>query len=258
VLPARPTLRTLREDLKIPVPPVSEPLNEIGHPLLAKAREQFADENAAHERIRAIDDQVLFKVKARRWRGAVWIEELLPWVVAAGRREDGSQDDFYQALENQAVRARADYNRAHSPALPGSTYVAGFLPGQDDRQRYRLEAGARFRAALVAIVRNLTAGSLRDGREHAADFDGFRIGLLVRADDGHETYAAVRITGSVPGDLIAVILRNVPGCDPKSWWPETALPARPLMPAEQAWSTLMDSKAAAELLEQMDAPHGTM
>jgi hypothetical protein len=85
VLPARPTLRTLREDLKIPVPPVSEPLNEIGHPLLAKAREQFADENAPHERIRAIDDQVLFKVKARRWRGAVWIEELLPWVVAAGR-----------------------------------------------------------------------------------------------------------------------------------------------------------------------------
>lgn len=252
MLAARPTLRVLREDLNVPVPPVFEPLDEIEHPLLAKAREQFADENAAHERIRAIDDQVLFKVKVRRWRGAVWIEDLLPWVVAAGSREGGSQDDFYQVLETQAVRARADYNRTHSPSLSGRTYVAGLLPDQDDRKRYQLEAGARFRTALVAAVRELTVGSLRDGHEHAADFEGFRLGLLVRADDGHETYVAVRITGSVPSDLVAVILRNVPGCDPLSWWPEASLPLRHLMPAEQAWSTLMDTKAAAELLEQMD------
>jgi hypothetical protein len=252
VLPARPTLRSLREDLKISVPSVLEPLDELEHSLLAKAREQFADENAVHERIRAIDDQVLFKVKVQRWRGAVWIEEQLPWVVAAGWREDGSQDDFYKALENQAVRARADYNRIHTPALPGSTYVAELLPRQEDRQRYQLEAGARFRNALVATVRELTAGSLRDGHEHAADYQGFRLGLLVRADEGHATYVAVRITGSVPDGLTAVILRNVPGCDPQSWWPEASLPARHLMPAEQAWSTLMEPRAAAELLEQMD------
>jgi hypothetical protein len=251
VLPARPTLRALREDLKVPVPPVFEPLDELDHPLLAKAREQFADENAAHERIRAIDDQVLFKVKVQRWRGAVWTEEQLPWVVAAGCREDGSQDDFYKALESQAVRARAEYNRTHTPALSGSTYIAELLPGQDDRQRYRLEAGARFRTALVATVRELTAGSLRDGHEHAADYQGFRLGLLVRADEGHATYVAVRITGPIPDDLTAVILRNVPGCDPKSWWPEASLPARHLLPAEQAWSTLMDPQAAAGLLEQL-------
>lgn len=253
MLLARPTLRALRDDLKISVPSVFEQLDELEHPLLAKAREQFHDEYASHERIRAIDDQVLFKVKVQRWRGAVWTEEQLPWVVAAGYREDGSQDDFYKALENQATRARADYNRTHTPALPGDTYVGDLLPAEEDRQRYRLEAAARFRTELVAKIRELTAGSLGDGHEHAADFQSFRLGLLVRADEGHETYVAVRITGSVSEDLTAVILRSVPGCDPQSWWPEASLPIRHLLPAEQAWSTLMDPKAAAGLLEQMDS-----
>jgi hypothetical protein len=195
---------------------------------------------------------VLFKIKLQRWRGAVWIEDQMPWVVAAGTREDGSPDDFYKTLENQAARARAEYNRTHTSKVPGRTYVAELLPDQDDRLRHQLEDAARFRADLIATVRALTVGALRDGHEHAADYPNFRLGLLVRADEGHETYAAVRITGSVPDDLIAVILRNVPGCDPQSWWPEASLPARHLMPAEQAWSTLMDPKAAATLLEQMD------
>lgn len=252
MLPARPTLRVLREDLKATIPSVHEPLDQIEHPLLAKAREQFADDNASHERIRAIDDQVLFKVKVQRWRGAVWIDGQLPWVVAVGSREDGSPDDFYRTVENQATRARADYNRTHVPALSSSTYVADLLPDGDDQVRYRLEAVARFRTDLIATVCELTAGSLRDGHEHAADYPSFRLGLLVRADEGHATYVAVRITGSVPIELTAVILRNVPGCDPQSWWPEASLPARHLMPAEQAWSTLMDPTAAAELLDRME------
>jgi hypothetical protein len=39
--------------------------------VLAKAAERFANEESPHERIAAIDDQVLFKVKVQRWRGAV-------------------------------------------------------------------------------------------------------------------------------------------------------------------------------------------
>jgi hypothetical protein len=68
----RPTLRCLREDLDIPVGPVDRPLDEIDHPLIAKAQEQFADPRTPHERIAAVDDQVLFKVKVGRWRGAIW------------------------------------------------------------------------------------------------------------------------------------------------------------------------------------------
>lgn len=248
--PARPTLRTLREDLKLPLPSARKPLDELVHPLLAKAREHFGDDETSHERIRAIDDEILFKVKVQRWRGAVWTDTDLPWVIAAGQREDGSPDDFYSALETNANAARARYNADNRQPLAGKTYVGHLLPDQDDRDRYQLEAGTRLVRRLASAIRELTRGSLHDGHEHAVDLATFRLGILVRADDGHETYAAVRITGSVPDDLTAVVLRHVPGCEPADWYPEYALPSRSLLPAEQAWSTLMDPKAAAELLNE--------
>ena len=71
---ARPTLRCLREDLALAVPRADTPLEEISHPLLAKATERFADDQTPHERIAAIDDEVLFRVKAQRWRGAIWVD----------------------------------------------------------------------------------------------------------------------------------------------------------------------------------------
>jgi hypothetical protein len=55
-VPVRPTLRCLREDLRLSVPPASTRLDQIDHPLLNKASEQFADPDTPHERIRAIDD----------------------------------------------------------------------------------------------------------------------------------------------------------------------------------------------------------
>lgn len=245
---ARPTLRCLTEDLRLPIPPAEEPLDEIDHPLLAKVREQFANRHTAHERIRAIDDEVVFKVKVQRWRGAVWCEDDQPWLIAAGTRAEGSPDDFYAALESQAKAARTRYNSTHTAVLTTRTHIGDLLPNEDDRERYVLEAGTRLVRRLVATVRDLTRGSLRDGHEHAADFPTFRVGIVVRADDGHATYAAVRITGSVPPDLTAVLLRWVPGCDPTTWYPEYALPERDLLPAEQAWSTVMDPQAAAKLL----------
>jgi hypothetical protein len=81
----RPTLRCLREDLQQAIPRADTPLNEIGHPLLAKAGEQFADDGTPHERIAAIDDRILFKVKIQRWRGAIWIDGEggpYPWLPA--------------------------------------------------------------------------------------------------------------------------------------------------------------------------------
>ncbi|WP_409475122.1 hypothetical protein [Streptomyces sp. HC307] len=238
--PARPTLRTLREDLKLPLPTARQPLDEIDHPILAKARDQFAEDETGHERIRSIDTEVLFKVKVQRWRGAVWTEQDLPWLVAAGQREDGSGDDFYAALEADAKAARARYNSEHSRPLPGKTYVGHLLPTQDDYDRYQLEAGTRLVRRLASVIKDLTRGSLHDGHEHAADFPTFRLGILVRADDGHETYAAVRITGSVPDDLAAVILRHVPGCDPKHGSPSTPCPAArsspPNRPGPPSWT----------------------
>ncbi|MDK1474455.1 hypothetical protein QNO07_13670 [Streptomyces sp. 549] len=106
----------------------------------------------------------------------------------------------------------------------------------------------RLRTALL----DLAHATLRDGREHTREFDTFDLGLQVRADDGHETYLAVRITGSgsVPSNLTVLILRNVPGCEAEGWYPEYALPERDLLPAEQAWSNLMDPRAAAQVLDE--------
>ncbi|WP_433246466.1 hypothetical protein ACQPYK_45295 [Streptosporangium sp. CA-135522] len=242
----RPTLRVLRDDLELPIPSAQVPLETISHPLLDKASEQFADPGTPHERIRAIDDVVLFKVKVRRWRGAVWADEpdaeVRTWLVAAGIREDGSGDDFYTALESSAKAARARYNAERDQPLTTGTYSGHLLPNRDDHDRYRLEAATRFVLRLNSTVRDLARGSLRDGHEHAIDFPGFRLGIQIRADDGNETYAAIRITGSVPANLTAMILSRVPGCGVDGWFPEYALPERHLLPAEQAWSNIMDPK----------------
>lgn len=246
--PARPTVRCLREDLQLAIPPVDEPLDELDHPLLTKTNEQFADSRTSRERIRAVDDNVLFKVKANRWRGAVWLDDL-PWLVAAGERESGSPDDFYAALAAQVTAARRSYNAEHSGTLTTKAYSDRLLPNADDRERYRLEAGARFMRQLSATVHDLLRASLRDGREYAADLGTFELGFQVRADQGHETYVAVRITGSVPANLVMLIFDYVPGCDRGGWFPEDALPDRPLRSGEQAWSNIMDPTAAAKLLD---------
>jgi hypothetical protein len=248
---ARPTLRCLTDDLRVAIPPVEQPLDEIDHPLLAKARDQFADPTSPHERIRAIEDEVVFKVKIQRWRGAVWRDgQDLAWVIAAGTREDGSPDDFYAALTKQAQAARSNYNSGHSKPLTADTYVGVLLPGTDDVKRYRLEAGTRMLRLLTQMVRELTVATLCDGHEHSAELGTFVLGIQVRADNGYATYVAVRITGSAPDNIVQLILARVPGCDPQTWAFEIELPDRMLIGNEQVWSTLMDPKAAAILLEK--------
>jgi hypothetical protein len=108
---ARPTLRCLREDLALAVPSADTPLAEVNHPLLARATERFADDQTPHERMAAIDDEVLFKVKAQRWRGAVWIDAGIPWLVAAGLREEGSPDDFYASLAARGQSGKSALQR---------------------------------------------------------------------------------------------------------------------------------------------------
>lgn len=250
----RPTLRCLREDLKVSVGPVDRPLDELDHPLLVKAQQRFADPGTPHERIAAVDDQVLFKVKVQRWRGAVWsagpAAEVPLWLVAAGRREDGSATDFYAALAATANTARTRYNATHTPALTTNAHTAHLLPDDSDHARYRAEAAVRLERLLAETVHDLARASLLDGHEHQSTIGGARLGIQVRANEGHETYVAVRITGSVPEALAVTVLDLVPGCVLDGWFPEYSLPERALEAAEQAWSNLMDPTAAAELLDE--------
>jgi hypothetical protein len=247
---ARPTLRCLRQDLALPVPTVDTPLDEIAHPLVSKAAERFADSQTPQERIAAIDDHVLFKIKVQRWRGAVWVDAGLPWLVAAGRREEGSPDDFYASLTARGTAAKTRYNSESSPPLTSSTYTAFLLPGEEDDLRWRAEAAARTERRLRMIVHDLVRQSLLDGREHAILLDGAALGIQILADQGHETYVAIRIIGSVPRRLVAIILSLIPGCQPDAWMSDYAMPQRAVAPEEQIWSNIMDPSAAAKFLDE--------
>lgn len=247
---ARPTLRCLREDLALAVPRADSPLDEVSHPLLVKATERFADDQTPQERIAAIDDQVLFKVKVQRWRGAVWVDSGIPWLIAAGQREEGSPDDFYASLAARGKAARARYNAEHSPPLTSTTYTGDLLPIREDELRWRAEAAVRAERRLREIVHDLARQSLLDGREHATMLDGAALGIQVLADQGHETYVAIRIIGSVPRRLVATILSLVPGCEFDAWMSDYAMPERAVAPEEQIWSNIMDPAAAAKFLDQ--------
>jgi hypothetical protein len=242
------------EDLELAIPPIDEPLDELNHVLVSKAVRQFGEPGGAHERIRAIDDQVLFKVKIQRWRGAVWIDDQndTPWLIAAGQREDGSADDFYEALAARARSERKRYNATSRPALTTDTYTMGLRPSNDDRDRFAAEAAVRLIRRIQSTLRRLVRASLLDGEEHSERLSGADavLGVLVRADNGHETYVAVRIVGSVPRELLAIVLARVPGCDRDGWYPEIAMPTRPSAAGEQIWSNLMDPAVAAKLLDE--------
>jgi hypothetical protein len=80
--------------------------------------------------------------------------------------------------------------------------------------------------------------------------DGAALGIQVLADQGHETYVAIRIIGSVPRQLVATILSLIPGCELDAWMSDYAMPERAVAPEEQIWSNIMDPVAAAKFLDQ--------
>lgn len=107
----RPTIRCLREELRFALPPAHQPLDTVDHLLVAKANAAFATPTSRGERIAALDDRVLLKVKVQRWRGAVWRPLPEQWLCAAGWREEGSADDFYSDLATRCRAWRKEYNR---------------------------------------------------------------------------------------------------------------------------------------------------
>ena len=186
--------------------------------MLRKANQQFTEQGGGLERISSIDATVLFK------------------------------DDFYEALSNAARSARARYNAEHTPPLATNTDMTQWLSSDADQDRFAAEGAVRLIRELDATVRHLVRASLLDGHEHTAQVAKASLGILARADAGHETYVALRIHGSVPKNLLIVILDLVPGCDHNAWFPELAMPHRALEPGEQVWSNLMDPVVASQLI----------
>src|ERR1022692_4846708 len=234
----RPTMRCLREDLVLPVPRVDTPLDEITHPLLAKASERFADDQTPQERISAIDDQVLFKVKIQRWRGAVWVDADLPWLVAAGQREEGSPEDFYAALAARGHSARAHYNAEHSPPLSSTTYSGYLLPGHEDDLRWQAEAAARTERRLRTTVHDLAAGRCSTGMSRPSC--SMARPWASRSWLTRATRPTSRSGSSdrCHDDSSRRSSASYPGCQPDAWMSDYAMPERAVAPEEQVWSNI--------------------
>jgi len=220
----------------------------VGHVLLQKAQETFAAADARAERIVSLDDRVFLKAKVGRWRGAVWRDLPAQWLCAAGRREDGSPDDFYERLSERGRAWRGAYNGAHSRPLATDTYSDPLLPAELDRRRLLLEeAEARVRALETGIPRLVAAALRAAGSEQRASLGGFAIGVYIERRGMDEIYVGVRIDGPVRTHDYAVILDEVPGTDPAGWQLDR-MPHRGAHPGELVWSTIMDAAAAEALL----------
>jgi hypothetical protein len=120
----RPTLRCLLDDLSQEVGPddvrvalrtvvedmATDPtyllpcsLVDVDHAVLDKANLIATDEAAPRERIVAITDRHVIKVKTGDRRAALWQDDAGTWwLLAAGRRKDNGSGDFYRQLERFA------------------------------------------------------------------------------------------------------------------------------------------------------------
>lgn len=120
----RATFRCLREDLAHEIAPevlrealrtvvadmAADPmyllpclLVDAEHVVLDKANLIAGDDAAPRDRIEALTDRYVIKVKTGDRRGALWEdEEGIWWLLAAGRRKDDTAGDFYRDIERFA------------------------------------------------------------------------------------------------------------------------------------------------------------
>jgi hypothetical protein len=188
----RVTLRCVREDLELDVPPVEVDLGALDHPLIAEARRIAPAAPRGQKRILAIEHPLVYRLRHGRWRGATWLEpdEGRFWLCAGALRAAASADDAYE----------------HFIAL----HDAGrLLPDDDDRLRDTLERNARIIDAAAAAIPDALADALaRRGRDI-----GLRLGELVDARlhataAGDEIWVAIA-THAADGRFVDERLRDV-------------------------------------------------
>jgi hypothetical protein len=188
----RVTLRCVREDLGLDVPPVEVDLGSLDHPLIAEARRLAPSAPRGQKRILAIEHPLVYRVRHARWRGATWLEtaEGRFWLCAGALREEGAGDDAYEvfAALHQAGR---------------------LLPDADDQLRDTLERNARIIDSAAAAIPDTLANALaRSGRDVAIRFDDLVDGRLHATAAGDEIWVAIA-TQAADGRFVDERLRDV-------------------------------------------------
>lgn len=190
----RLTLRCVREDLGLNVPPIEVDLGNLDHPLVAEARRIAPSAPRGQKRILAIDHPLVYRLRHARWRGAPWLETDAGrfWLCAGAQREDGSGDDAYE----------------HLVALHDAEQL---LPDDDDRLRDAVERNARIiDAATAAIPDALTEARTKPGRDVSVCF-GDVINARFQATatgTGDEIWVAIA-TQAADGRFVDERLRDV-------------------------------------------------
>ncbi len=188
----RVTLRCVREDLELDVPPVEVDLGALDHPLVAEARRIAPTAPRGQKRILAIEHPLLYRLRHGRWRGATWLEtdEGRFWLCASALRAAASADDAYE----------------HFIAL----HDAGrLLPDDDDRLRDALERNARIIDAAATVIPEALADALAcRGRDVALRFGGLVDTRLHTTAAGDEIWVAIA-TQAADGRFVDERLRDV-------------------------------------------------
>lgn len=189
----RPTLRCLVDDLALEVGPdelrvaLRTVVEDMGadpthllpcslvdaeHPVLDKANLIASDDAAPRERIVAITDRHVIKVKTGDRRAALWQDDDgIWWLLAAGRRKDDGSGDFYRDLERFATDS--------SPIAPTEA---------DERYRrleeaYEVECGVE-REAHGQVLGALLAAARSRGSTVDAEVFGATLSMRVMPDEG--------------------------------------------------------------------------
>lgn len=197
-MPARParrtriTLRCVREDLSLKVPPVEVDLGILDHPLVAEARRIAPTAPRGQKRILSIEHPLVYRIRHSRWRGATWLEtdEARFWLCAGALREEGSGDDAYEVF--------------------AALHAAGRLrPDDDDRLRDTLERNARIIDDATAAISAALAEALnRRGTDVTIRFGDLIDARLHATTAGDEIWVAIA-TQAADGRFVDERLRDV-------------------------------------------------
>ena len=188
----RVTLRCLRDDLKLELPPVEIDLGGLHHVLVGEARRLAPTAPRGQKRILSIEHPLVYRVRHGRWRGATWLEAGAArfWLCAGAHREEGSGEDAYEQF--------AALHRAQR-----------LLPDKDDLLRDALERNARIIDAARDSIGSALAEALnhRD-RDIAISFAGLVDARLHVVTSGEEVWVAIA-TQATDGRFADERLRDV-------------------------------------------------
>lgn len=166
------------------------------------------------------------------------------WIGAAGTREQGSESDFYASIAAEAAR------RGKGTGAPSTRHL---LPQQIDRKRLEAEIAAHAVLAVQELMLRLIARSLHDGKAYTVELQKHRITAVVRASSASEAYLAISAEGFIHQDMIAIILKSVPGIPPDDWQAEPGGVADITPKIGQIiWSTIIPPDVQSDILQRFD------